>query len=140
MRICKDCVPPGHGAESSMVKKPLRPAPHPGPRCATHWREEQKRRKAVNHERHVQSTYGLSGGEYAALYAFQGGKCAICRRATGASRKLSVDHDHGSGSVRGLLCRPCNSILGHARDDGSFFIRAYNYLQSPPYRVMKGGT
>jgi hypothetical protein len=107
-----------------------RPAPHPGPRCATHWREEQKRRKAAAHERKVTATYDLGPGGYAVLYATQGGVCAICRRATGRARRLAVDHDHRTGVVRGLLCSPCNTMLGHGRDQVAFFLRAVDYLQS----------
>lgn len=62
----------------------------------------------------------------------QGGACAICRRATGKTRRLAVDHDHQSGQVRGLLCKPCNRLLGHARDDVEFFERAGDYLSEPP--------
>lgn len=116
-----------------------RVANNPGPRCTTHWREEVKRRKAANHEKRVQETYGLQKGEYAQLYTFQGGLCALCRRATGASRRLSVDHDHGTGNVRGLLCRPCNSLLGHARDKALFFVRCIWYLRKPPFQRMKEG-
>lgn len=105
----------------------------------THWRAEKLRRKAHNHEKRVQQTYGLQAGEYAQLYAFQGGFCALCRRATGASRKLSVDHDHADGQVRGLLCRPCNTLLGHARDRVEFFERAKAYLEHTPYARMKVG-
>jgi hypothetical protein len=118
---CKDCEP---GTK--------RPAPNPGPRCATHWREEKKRRRKAAHEKRVQTTYGLGEGDYDTLYAYQGGKCAICRRATGASRRLSVDHDHKTLLARGLLCRTCNDLLGHARDDPEFFARAKRYLEKPP--------
>lgn len=136
-KICKDCYPPGT-LLSALRKKP-RPAPHPGPRCTTHWREKQKAVKAANHEKRVQNTYGLEAGEYARLYTFQGGLCALCRRATGASRRLSVDHDHATGEVRGLLCRPCNTLLGHARDKLSFFRRGIGYLTMPPFRAMREG-
>ena len=85
------------------------------------------------------NTYGLEKGEYAQLYLFQGGKCALCRRATGASRKLSVDHDHATGLVRGLLCRPCNTMLGHARDSAMFFLRCIWYLRRTPYSRMREG-
>lgn len=115
-----------------------RPAPHPGPRCATHHRAEQKRRKADAHEKRVQAVYGLAEGQYADLADAQGGACAICLRATGKTRRLSVDHDHHTGDVRGLLCRPCNDMLGHARDSMEFFARAYHYLRCPPAYVVIG--
>lgn len=87
-------------------------------------------RKASAHESRVQKVYGLEPGQYQRIYEFQGGRCFICRRATGASRRLSVDHDHKTGKVRGLLCRPCNDVLGHLRDDPEAFERGMNYLNS----------
>ena len=136
-KYCKDCL--ADLAAGRVLKLPKRVANDPGPRCRTHWRAEKLRRKAANHEKRVQETYGLEAGEYAQLYEFQRGHCALCRRATGASRKLSVDHDHATGDVRGLLCRPCNTMLGHARDNTRFFERCIKYLTFTPYARMREG-
>ena len=123
---CKDC-----GPESK------RPAPHPGPRCASHHRAIRKARKEASHASWVLNTYGLALGQYDELKAYQNGTCAICERATGATKKLAVDHDHETGYVRGLLCGPCNGMLGTARDDVEFFRRAVEYLIEPPaFRVI----
>lgn len=88
------------------------------------------------HDRYLRRTYGITVEEYEAILEAQGGFCYICRRANGRTRRLSVDHDHklGSGrqSVRGLLCRVCNNLLGHLRDNPELFARAINYLASPP--------
>jgi len=113
-----------------------RAAPYPGPRCATHHHAVKKARSTDQHAKRVQDVYGLAEGDYARIYQCQGGKCFICERATGASRRLSVDHDHKTGRVRGLLCRPCNDMLGHARDDAEFFRRAVRYLMLPPAAIM----
>ena len=126
-KVCKDC-----GPESK------RPAPHPGPRCATHHREIVKARKASKHELWVQATYGLGPGMYALLKDAQGGTCALCGRATGVRKKLAVDHDHKSGYVRGLLCGPCNKLLGFARDNPEFFRRCAEYLEEPPAFAVIG--
>lgn len=136
-KICKDCKQ--DLLDGKIKKLPKRPALEEGPRCATHWRAEVRRRKAANAEKRVQKVYGLQRGEYAQLYAFQGGRCAICRRATGASKRLAVDHDHASGNVRGLLCSVCNRFLGHARDKLAFFRRCIQYLTFTPYAAMKEG-
>lgn len=48
--------------------------------------------------------------QYDALFAAQGGTCALCP-ATPKSRRLHIDHDHASGRVRGLLCHRCNRAL-----------------------------
>jgi len=119
---CKDC------------KSTTRVLGHPGPRCATCWRTETKRRKESAHGQYVERIYGISEEEYKLLYEAQGGRCAICRKATGAARRLAVDHNHKTGEIRGLLCKPCNRYgLGmFARDDPEVFDRAANYLRNPP--------
>ena len=123
MAACKDC---GGGN---------RPAPHPGPRCATHHRQRKKAVSERAYLHHIKRVYGLSEPEYSRLVSVQGGTCAICRRATGKTRRLSVDHNHKTGFVRGLLCRPCNDLLGWARDDPALFERAAAYLRVSPASV-----
>ncbi len=31
--------------------------------------------------------------------------------------KMSVDHNHETGEIRGLLCRRCNTAIGYLNDD-----------------------
>lgn len=133
--VCKDCKAEGVTT--------VRPAPHPGPRCVTHHRARRKARAAATHGRDVHRRFSLTPEEYAKLFRAQGSRCAICRRATGATKRLAVDHDHSccpgptscGGCVRGLLCGPCNSMLAHARDDGDLFRRAIRYLAEWPSRT-----
>lgn len=147
--VCVDCrVLPERLADFSPGKEVLygpefrparpRPAPHGGPRsrrCTTHQRAFLKAGKARAHETRVGKVYGLAPGEYAALLATQGGKCAICGRASGKTRRLAVDHDHETGEVRGLLCKPCNrTVLGHG---GDVLRKAVAYLNDPPARRMR---
>jgi recombination endonuclease VII len=126
-----------------------RPAPHPGPRCATCHRAVKKTRKRAAHETRTRRTYSITPEEYQALYEAQGGRCALCRRATGASKALAVDHDHSCTEghpvkqgcrkcVRGLLCSTCNRIIGHFRDDPDAFLRGNWYLTRPPARGVLG--
>jgi hypothetical protein len=131
---CKDCP-----TDSK------RPTPHPGPRCVTHHRAVRKARRLAAQEKRVQKVYGIHPDEYDRIYKLQGGVCYICRRATGARRRLSVDHDHAQAAldghpleqgcptcVRGLLCSTCNKNLGHYRDDPAAFIRGAEYLLEWP--------
>ena len=151
MKPCKDCLAEIHpdlqGTALGDQKARRRPAPHPGPRCTTHHRAFVKAGKVRAHGRRVASTYGITPEQYRELYNAQGGRCAICRRATGRTRRLSVDHDHKAGCahpqdtgcpacVRGLLCRPCNTIVGRLRDDPQAFARGAAYLTEPPARVI----
>lgn len=43
-----------------------------------------------------------------AVAKWQSGRCAIC----GEPGRLLADHDHGTGLLRGFLCRPCNTSEG----------------------------
>lgn len=80
--------------------------------------------------------YGLRPGDFEKLMAFQGGKCFICHRAYGKTRRLCVDHDHATGKVRGLLCKSCNTIMGRLRDDPATWSRGHDYLITPPYGML----
>ena len=120
-RRCKDCPPDS-----------TRPAPHRGPRCTQHHRAYVAREKRANYGRHIKALFSVTIDEYDAIKASQGGKCAICQRATGASKRLTIDHDHKTKLIRGLLCSHCNKFLGWARDDPEVFRRAYKYLTDPP--------
>jgi hypothetical protein len=104
----------------------------PGPRCASCHREVKAARKAAAHARWIEKTYGITAEDYQALYEAQGGACYICQRAKGISKKLSVDHDHATGYVRGLLCTSCNKFLGLIRDNPWAGLRINEYLRFPP--------
>lgn len=42
----------------------------------------------------------------------QEGKCGVCGKPESAFKfRLSVDHNHKTGQVRGLLCYRCNKFL-----------------------------
>ena len=74
------------------------------------------------------SRYGLSVDDYAALLEGQGGVCAICGLDCSTGQRMSVDHDHANGEVRGLLCRRCNAGLGNFNDDPALMRTAIGYL------------
>ena len=45
-------------------------------------------------------------------------------------KNFSVDHDHITGSNRGLLCTNCNFLLGYAKDNIFILINAIQYLKT----------
>lgn len=76
--------------------------------------------------------YGMSLEEYQDLLVSQDGCCAICKgkeiAKNGKVTWLPVDHDHGTGVVRGLLCTNCNHMLGKAKDNPAILRAGADYL------------
>jgi hypothetical protein len=73
-------------------------------------------------------TYGITVEEYEFLAVLQEDRCAICGSIDPA-RQLSVDHDHQTGKVRGLLCGNCNVGIGMFQDDPYRLDAAAAYLR-----------
>lgn len=79
--------------------------------------------------------FGITSEEYMQMIEDQENKCAICfeyetRKSCASNEvtKLSIDHDHKTGKVRGLLCANCNSALGKMKESAQRFQSAINYL------------
>ena len=56
-------------------------------------------------------TFGITPEQRDEMVLAQGGKCAICELPPRGQQALHLDHDHGSGKLRGLLCYRCNRYL-----------------------------
>lgn len=100
------------------------------------------RRRSATYQRRTR--YGLTTDAYQSMLAGQLGLCASCeqpetsRTKTGDSVKsLSVDHDHETGKVRGLLCDRCNNLLGRAQDDPVILEAAARYLRRHQGGVLR---
>lgn len=141
---CPECIRlTGHCFRKTYTVKGK---PVPNSRCREHHLALKRAQKTRTHRNRVEVQYSLEPGGYDALKDYQGGHCAICLKATGATRNLSVDHTHkkccpGTTAcpecVRGLLCSQCNVLLGRARDEVAYFERAIDYLNDPPYQRMR---
>lgn len=110
------------------------------------WRRDnpdwQKNYKLVNKEKLAQQRrtadlfrkYGLTTEDYDSFVSSQHGRCAICKELpTGSNCKngiLSVDHNHTTNEVRGLLCDSCNMGLGKFSDNPQILREAANYVEN----------
>ncbi len=79
----------------------------------------------------LQRVYGITTEQYDELLVRQDGVCAICKAGVSDAlgRRLSVDHDHETGRVRGLLCTLCNRGIGYFKDDANLIRLAAEYLE-----------
>lgn len=85
------------------------------------WQRENSERVR---DKVMQRKYGIGLPEFEQLLDYQGGCCAVC----GSTEKLVVDHCHGTGAIRGILCDRCNVGIGCLNDDAHRLIAAANYL------------
>jgi len=134
---CIDCK----ASDPTSTNKPVRKiatSSGQAPRCATHQREVTTRRRKQARARQVERTYDITEADNHELFLFQGGRCWLCRKATGATKSLAVDHDHATNEVRGRLCGPCNQFIGKLGDDPESARRLVAYLTGDtPYRRLK---
>jgi hypothetical protein len=79
------------------------------------------------------------------MLAAQGGRCAICGSDKPTKRGWFIDHDHRFRQAdrrghRGIVCMPCNSILGLARDCPERLEAAAGYLRAHRARLATGNA
>ncbi|MGQ4349098.1 endonuclease VII domain-containing protein [Streptomyces sp. SAS_275] len=87
-------------------------------------------RAAEGRAGHLKRNYGLTEAERDAMVDSQKGLCVICLKAPA----IHVDHCHGTGRVRGVLCFNCNSAIGKLGDDPDAVRRAAAYLEGSPWK------
>ena len=95
--------------------------------CLVRW---HARTSIEKHATRVKALYGIDPEQYKQMHIAQDGKCAICNTVPKTKRGLHVDHHHGTGKVRGLLCHGCNVALGSFKEDVTLLNKAIEYLGS----------
>jgi Recombination endonuclease VII len=80
--------------------------------------------------------YHMTVAEYDLLFESQHGVCAACgqaeyqRSVNGTIQPLSVDHNHVTKVTRGLLCKDCNTALGHLQDNSERIHMLFMYAKA----------
>ena len=93
-----------------------------------HARERyHKKNKNEQLIRHRKRKYGMDESEYRAIVEQQEGRCLICGDKPNIS--LSIDHNHVTGQIRGLICNPCNIALSKAKESPEILRSMAQYLE-----------
>lgn len=114
-----------------------------GPRkpCKSCLSEQRRSRYAEaggsdqSYEQVLRRDYGITLAQYNEQLRKQAGRCAICRRPetvklrSGKLRRLSVDHDHATGAIRGLLCHRCNILVWALEDNHTTLAAIRDYIE-----------
>jgi len=102
--------------------------------CPWHYAEQKHGMTKTEYEKHIKLVrkYGISLQDFKDLLNEQDGTCAICAidMTAGNSKYATVDHDHDTGEVRGLLCQRCNRQLAglEALFKKQILVKAMRYL------------
>ncbi len=99
-------------------------------------RDNKKYRHTLRGKEAVRKTqlkllFGITPQDYDRIYDNQKGCCAICGvHQFELKRKLDLDHDHETKTIRGLLCGNCNRGIGNLKDSPVLLRRAADYLEN----------
>ena len=69
--------------------------------------------------RNSRQRYGLNCPQRNEMLNEQQGKCKLCDRDIAFEGKVKsantavIDHCHKNGHVRGIICHPCNTMIGY---------------------------
>lgn len=101
------------------------------------WKEAKKdpiwaaKRKQIMDNGNLKHNYGITMAEFQSKLAAQGGVCAICGRPPSCQiRRFSMDHNHKTGQLRGILCGWCNRIIVPLMED-------YRWILKPAAKYYK---
>lgn len=99
-------------------------------------KDDAERYKESNRRAGLKHKFGMSVETYDEMMHNQKNCCAVCKTTNpngegvenGKNRYFSVDHDHTTGAVRGLLCNKCNRCLSFMQDNVKVLAEAIKYL------------
>lgn len=124
---CKMCV---HKYHVEYNQRPAVKARH-NARTKKFYSENKTRYRMYARKSELKSLYNITPEVYDEMLSKQNDKCRICsRHKSEFTYKLCVDHHHTTNQVRGLLCKPCNLIIGNAKDSSQILSNAIRYLQT----------
>ena len=97
-------------------------------------RESRRANSDLHRAKHLKKMYGADIGYERQLLVEQKGLCAICEKPEQLARgneirRLSLDHNHTTKALRGLLCGNCNMAVGYFCDDPSIMRKAAAYIE-----------
>jgi hypothetical protein len=100
-------------------------------------------KSCTDYVRTIGIKYGVTLDRYLWFLEKQKRRCAICglldhECGSRNRRGLVVDHCHVTNIVRGLICQPCNTLLGGAKDNVIVLQSAIDYLNAPTNQLVSG--
>lgn len=98
-------------------------------------REYDAKNPDATRSRHYKKRYGVTLEQLEEMLVAQNSQCAICTKTIQLrgvkGRDMAVlDHCHVTKKNRGLLCTPCNLMIGYSKDNPDTLRAAIEYLEN----------
>ena len=93
--------------------------------------EKRLRRQELYYKSHLARKYGLTTEQFSAMITEQNNRCKICNCDMETPQ---VDHNHTTGEVRSLLCKPCNMALGLLKENTDTLYNMISYLNNDKFQ------
>jgi hypothetical protein len=79
------------------------------------WRNNNRDRYRAGQ---LKAKFGITLETYNQMLAQQNERCLGCNKHQSELKiNMAVDHCHGTGKIRGLLCDACNKAVGYMKDN-----------------------
>lgn len=88
-----------------------------------------KKNPGKTKEYHLRAKFGIEKEQFNKMLTEQNNSCDICNNEFTKTLLASVDHNHSSGKVRGLLCGQCNTGIGLLKENEQTLLNAIEYLR-----------
>jgi len=132
-KVCKHCEQEKGISEFYLFKDSWTDKKYLSARCKPCHQKYKKTNKNTTKNRKAEKLklrYGLTYEEWENIRSNENYQCMICGVSEEEmDKKLDIDHCHSSGKVRGVLCNPCNRMLGNAQDNINILKAAIEYLE-----------
>jgi hypothetical protein len=131
LRKCKDCGLEAHTEEDLEGFTKHKPSTHGRRHWCSPCYNKARNQGDYRLNTHLRTKFGITLDDYNRILEEQDGRCSICdTTACSTGQRLSVDHCHDTGAVRGLLCRRCNAGCGQFNDSPDLLRKGADYLEA----------
>lgn len=97
------------------------------------WLEYRRKQQRDNRKKNPELYRATARKHHARTYRKHIGICPLCN----FEGKLVWDHNHQTEQFRAWICRPCNGILGFAKDNIQTLKNCVSYLEQHGTRESK---
>lgn len=142
MKICKTCLKDKNNDEYSQYNNRGKILLRTNCKSCINKKAFEHRKKdsykLVKRKRELKKNYNMTIEQYNELFIKQNGQCMGCNKHQSVLKQtLSVDHNHNTGQIRGLLCYNCNLAIGHALENIRTLENLITYLSDSSQESAK---